>query len=396
MEQTLTYALQNGKLKYISDVRTGLECNCICPECKKKLIAKNDNKNTLYVEGKRIAHFAHYYEDDEKKGNSNCGYKSALQILAKVILSENKIITLPEYHYDHNPKNNESIFVKSRKVMFDTIKIEDFIKEAGIRPDIIGEKDGKELYIEIAFTHKVDFEKRNKIKEIGKACIEIDVSDQELDKKKLTHFIENEVSHRKWITSPEMDRKFKDYKESLEKMDKDTNEELLPIDDELKTKEIELDEEIKLLESSINEKIMSIETSDNQEIGELRNKIDELRNKIDNKRIEASSNKKKLRKQNETDKNKLRKNKLENSIHNKLEIYDRKGYGIILSENDYMINCPNRIKNNDSTLLEINNNNIYSDDCKICIYHKEEIILGFDQKVFAICKFQKSEDLKKF
>jgi len=48
--------------------------------------------------------------------------------------------------------------------MFDTIKIEDFIKEAGIRPDIIGEKDGKELYIEIAFTHKVDFEKRNNVR----------------------------------------------------------------------------------------------------------------------------------------------------------------------------------------------------------------------------------------
>ena len=40
----LTYALNSdNRLMYINDVPNGLECNCICPGCKEKLMGKFEN-----------------------------------------------------------------------------------------------------------------------------------------------------------------------------------------------------------------------------------------------------------------------------------------------------------------------------------------------------------------
>ena len=46
----------------------------------------------------------------------------------------------------------------------------------GIRPDIIIESSGHKLLIEVLVTHAVDDEKRNKIRDMGISCIEVDFS----------------------------------------------------------------------------------------------------------------------------------------------------------------------------------------------------------------------------
>ncbi|MBQ5523446.1 MAG: hypothetical protein IIT86_11670 [Oscillospiraceae bacterium] len=61
----LIYALQNGSIVNISDVESGLKCNCVCPACGERLVAKKGNK--------MMHHFAHY-------SDANCayGYESSL------------------------------------------------------------------------------------------------------------------------------------------------------------------------------------------------------------------------------------------------------------------------------------------------------------------------------
>lgn len=67
----LPYALKNGDLIRISEVSSGKQNDCLCPECKRPLIAKKGNK---------VAHhFAH--------GNdANCNLESALHKTAKLLI----------------------------------------------------------------------------------------------------------------------------------------------------------------------------------------------------------------------------------------------------------------------------------------------------------------------
>ena len=54
LEPRLIYGLRDGDPVRDSDVASGLECNCICPECKTPLIAKKGP----------IKQFAHSAETD--------------------------------------------------------------------------------------------------------------------------------------------------------------------------------------------------------------------------------------------------------------------------------------------------------------------------------------------
>ena len=73
----LTYALNSiGNLVYIDEVDTGQLCNCYCPSCKEKLVAKNGGM-------KRVHHFAHASGVDCENA-----YETMLHQLAKLRVQE--------------------------------------------------------------------------------------------------------------------------------------------------------------------------------------------------------------------------------------------------------------------------------------------------------------------
>lgn len=86
----LTYALNLiGNLVYIDEVDTGQLCNCYCPSCKEKLVAKNGGM-------KRVHHFAHASGVDCENA-----YETMLHQLAKLRVQEAFLLIdmLQQDHY---------------------------------------------------------------------------------------------------------------------------------------------------------------------------------------------------------------------------------------------------------------------------------------------------------
>ncbi|MBQ3944984.1 MAG: hypothetical protein II670_05155, partial [Alphaproteobacteria bacterium] len=190
----LTYALnKEGKLVHVDTVPNGNKCGCVCPDCRKPLIAKHDGKTD------RAHHFAHD-NGIECKG----ARMTALHMLAQQIIEKQKTIMLPDYQGDYFKKRTDIIH-------FDDVKLEEFVE--GLRPDCIGiktGKDGKEhrLWIEILVTHEVDDVKEKAIRNINVSCIEIDLSDllgMDYTAKKVTQRLLSEKRNRRWVNCPVCD-----------------------------------------------------------------------------------------------------------------------------------------------------------------------------------------------
>jgi hypothetical protein len=205
----LTYGLKNEKLQHIDDVEQGLKCDCVCPNCKEKLIARQGEINEH--------HFAH----SAKECDITVAQESALHIMAKEILEEYKIIKLPKFKlhsktaflpkkefneldvrlnkdtltYDY--ENGEEYVLK-----FNTVYVEQ--KQKDIIPDLICEYNGNKFYIEIAITNFIGEAKANKIQEQNISTIEIDLSEykdkiETMTKRRLADILIDDIELKKWI-----------------------------------------------------------------------------------------------------------------------------------------------------------------------------------------------------
>ena len=88
MNIKLAYGIRGGNIVHISELaptEKGEKCNCICPICNGRLVAK-------LKDDRRQRHFAH-------KVSNNCdiihAQQTGLHLLAKEIISENSEILVP-------------------------------------------------------------------------------------------------------------------------------------------------------------------------------------------------------------------------------------------------------------------------------------------------------------
>ena len=90
----LTWAIgANGVLVHISEVERGLQCGCVCPMCRRDLVAK---------QGKvQEHHFAH-----DKGAECAHAVETALHLAAKDILAKRREIVLPavEIHFPYSSR----------------------------------------------------------------------------------------------------------------------------------------------------------------------------------------------------------------------------------------------------------------------------------------------------
>jgi hypothetical protein len=181
----LTYAIKDSKLTHISEVERGLECNCVCPKCGAKVLARKGNI--------KVHHFSHY-DVDECEG----AYETSLHLLAKEILTEAGHLRVPSVIV-RNITFNDQILYNSQDIQFDSVEVEKNL--FNFTPDILIQAYGVKLIIEIRVTHKVDDIKREKIVLSNISTIEVDLSDisREITKEILSPIIIDKVEKKKWL-----------------------------------------------------------------------------------------------------------------------------------------------------------------------------------------------------
>lgn len=213
----LPFGLRNEKLVHISELNKeerGLKCNCNCPSCGDKLIARMGKQN--------INHFAH--------SNSDCknGVESALHLWAKELIKNANQIIIPRLaiEYSEIDTNEEDIQLdgttekfkartdwkygdvrihevcKASFIKFD--KIDEEVNFGDIIPDLLVKVNGTPLIIEIAATHYVDEVKKAKIINKNISAFEIDLSKcmkniNKLSKKEIANIILSDLDNKKWI-----------------------------------------------------------------------------------------------------------------------------------------------------------------------------------------------------
>jgi len=164
----LSYGLKEGKLVSINDVEQGLNCECHCPYCDTKLVAKKGDI--------RGHHFAHYDGDD-----CHLGQETAIHLLAKDLIAKNKKLMLPASYvkvmandvagYTHE----SSCYEPGKLTQLENIEVEAPIN--GYQPDLIAVTEyGEDIDIEVLVTHAVEEEKAQKQFRSNRLMVEIDLS----------------------------------------------------------------------------------------------------------------------------------------------------------------------------------------------------------------------------
>lgn len=188
-EPKLTYALNKfGKMVCIDSVERGLACNCICPKCNERLIAR-------LGKGSRQPHFAH-----QRESNCHGSYLTALHMLAEQIISDEKALMAPAYKD-----------IPEQQFSFKHVEVEQRADRNDLQPDLVGiTEDDKRWHIEIRNTHEVDETKKNKIRESNITCLEIDVREQTLEN--LKSFLLESTEKREWINNPYYEKQMEEAK----------------------------------------------------------------------------------------------------------------------------------------------------------------------------------------
>lgn len=229
MNIKLPFGIRDNKIIHISEIseiERGFNCDCVCPQCGQRLKARLGEKNAR--------HFAHQSE------NCKNALETALHKYAKEILQKHMKIKLPNLTIEHdkyfrilrdssygynfvgNDLLEESFYydgeIYRKKINlvnrflleFDRIELEYRIDD--IVPDIIVYKNNASLMIEIAVTHFIDEEKKEKIKRLGISTIEINLNIEDIDyanfdKSNIEEIIINDIRNKKWIHNKKEEEK---------------------------------------------------------------------------------------------------------------------------------------------------------------------------------------------
>jgi hypothetical protein len=193
------FGSKDGRLVAPTDVlEAGLDCQCTCPGCGADLVLK---------QGTKRRHFAHH----NAPGSNQC-VESAIHAAAKQVLVDHGNLMVPAVAFfitaatsEGNVLHERDLLSPQRRIRFDRTVPE--VTIGVIRPDVVGYRGERQLLVEMYFRHRVDPDKRDKLKNLGLAALEIDLSD--LDPLEgfdgvRARVIDN-VQYKEWLVYPRAD-----------------------------------------------------------------------------------------------------------------------------------------------------------------------------------------------
>jgi len=205
----------DGQYKHITEVVSGLECDCVCPECGKELYAVNKKGN------KQQKHFRHAHDSACEKA-----LETVLHKYAKQVIAEKRTLFTPKHIRKIKPISDingivhtiDPVLIPEQRYEFDRVLVEKSSFDRKI-PDLIGCFDDSFLNIEVYVRHKVEEEKISVFRRNNALLIEIDLSsldkDSILDREKLHKIIIEDPSNKTWLSHPAGDEKHSCAKKNL-------------------------------------------------------------------------------------------------------------------------------------------------------------------------------------
>ena len=191
---------KTGALVDIRQVESGMRCGCICPQCKRRLVARKGPRNRH--------HFSHLPKD-QKIALCSGGAETGLHKAAKQIISRWQSLMPPAlFHSEDGRSQFGEIFTVSESIPGDFFPV-----ERGVLPDetywpgdwvpdvvLFGPKG--ELRIEIKVTHGISGQKQLKIERDAIQTLEYDVAklrnDQGWNLDSLEHALKTDPGIVRW------------------------------------------------------------------------------------------------------------------------------------------------------------------------------------------------------
>ena len=190
-----------GKILHISEVSSGLGCNCRCPACGELLVAKKGRRN------RPQHHFAHY-----RSHECRTAAETSIHKFAKQILDERRKLMTPEISAQIG--NRSLTKSPARSFTFDHATLERRLDP--IVPDVILTLRDRKLLVEVAVTHSCGDDKIASIRALGIPAIEVDLA-------KVARFASKDevaaaiihAAPRKWLYNPKVDRLFESLRKQI-------------------------------------------------------------------------------------------------------------------------------------------------------------------------------------
>lgn len=182
-----------GRITSVDEVARGLDCECTCPCCGEKVLARQGEV--------REWHFAHV-SGSECEGAA----EGALHLAAKQLLLESRGIMMPEFVIAKEAAladgRRAQAEIRQEGFWLDYVSAEAEVAYGDIRPDIILDLGDRQVFVEIAVTHYVDQPKQALIDKMTIPAIEIDLGSiyrEKWDWELLKEAIIDGCSNKKWL-----------------------------------------------------------------------------------------------------------------------------------------------------------------------------------------------------